>query len=149
MSRARQASLSLRSRPRLRRAEPRNRSFSSALLSDGQNQHIASSEHRAWAGDWSRIKSSTKLVRQRHGRRSSLFTVGVTAGIVTAMAGLGTPCVVIPVRSRSWWIQVPVVVSCPFLLGFLQPCLPNLFTVGRTDKSRLALTALTAGSPDY
>lgn len=63
MSRARQASLSLRSLTKLSSAEPRNRSFSLASQPDGQNQHMARREHTAWAGVWSRAKSSIKVVR--------------------------------------------------------------------------------------
>lgn len=104
---ARQASLSLRSRPKLSSTEPRNKSFSLAPQPDGQNQHMASREQRAWAGDWSRTKSSIKVVRWRHDWGASSFTFGDTIGMVTAMAASGTPLVVILARSGSCWIWMP------------------------------------------
>lgn len=104
---ARQASLSLRSRPKLSSTEPRNKSFSSASQPDGQNQHMASREQRAWAGDWSRTKSSVKVVRWRHDWGASAVTTGDTIGMATAMAASGTPLALILARSGSCRIWTP------------------------------------------
>lgn len=97
MPSARQANLSFRSRPRLSSVDPRNRSFSSASP-DGQCQHMARMEHRAWAGDPSSTKSSTKVVRLRRDCGSSSFPDGFTLGSVAAAAA---PRVVIPARLAS------------------------------------------------
>lgn len=105
MSRARQASLSLRSRPKLSSAEPRNKSFSSASQSDGQNQHMARSEQRARAGDRSRTKSAMRGVTWRHGRGAWSF--GDMTGAAAAMAAAGSRSVVILARlsgSSCIWI---------------------------------------------
>jgi len=99
MSRPRRASLSLRNRPKLSSTEPRNRSFSSASQPDGQNQHRARREHRAWTGDWSRMKSPIKVVRWRHGRASSSLGAGAT---------VGPPGAAVSASSGSYWMVVPI-----------------------------------------
>lgn len=149
MSWARQTTLSLRSRPKASSAEHRNSSFSSDLQPEGQNQHMVRREHRAWTGDCSRKNISIKVVRQRHGRGASSVMAGAIIGMATAMAAQGTPAVVTPARSGSWWIWVPAGLCCWFLLSFSQRlCLPQL-VCSEVNWHQLAFTELTAVSSDY
>lgn len=96
---------------------------------------MASREYKAWAGDRSCMKSSVKVVRQRHCWGSSSLLVGATVGTAAA------PGEVISGKLVSSWFQV--FVGPPALFT------SSLCTVEWTDKSRLALTQLPAVSPDY